>query len=52
VEEILSGEIHGAGSTKEWTPLYIEDNMSNLKLIERALELRPSGSSPREPLPT
>jgi protein-histidine pros-kinase len=42
MEEILSGEIHGAGSTKEWTLLYIEDNMSNLKLIERVLELRPN----------
>jgi len=42
VEEILSGETQGAGSTKEWTLLYIEDNMSNLKLIERVLELRPN----------
>jgi CheY-like chemotaxis protein len=42
VEEILSGEIQGAGSSEEWALLYIEDNMSNLKLIERVLELRPN----------
>jgi len=31
-----------AGTGGEWTVLYVEDNLSNLRLVERILALRPS----------
>jgi CheY-like chemotaxis protein/anti-sigma regulatory factor (Ser/Thr protein kinase) len=42
VEEALTGASTGNGSATVWSLLYIEDNLSNLRLIERVLELRPN----------
>jgi PAS domain S-box-containing protein len=42
VEEALNGRDLVGGTGREWSLLYIEDNLSNLKLIERVLEFRPN----------